>query len=314
MPLLGGLLCVWAGSVGVSGGWCLCLARIRLPHGRLRVVCSAVTTALAAGSSSFDWLSWFHMASSHQCHVKLRTADSFTGLPRCGRAGAVRSRHPPPRGCRRRRQKKKRRRRDARHISPACVGSGVPGTAIRRPGARSFSAASTFWANRIYTRCTEIARSATERTRDWPRRKKSDAGPARLALEAASKLDTVPCRDRVELLGPEPGRVVRGCQANRLGPVTGVSPDQALMAHDPSEVRNGVHLSCRVRAARCLFLRAFRSLLIEAPQGGLHMVALANAPVSNPLLMFIAFSDILMCPFFYVRCLAAIVLPICTAS
>jgi len=102
----------------VSGGWCLCLARIRLPHGRLRVVCSAVTTALAGGSSSFDWLSWFHMASSHQCHVKLRTADSFTGLPRCGRAGAVRSRHPPPRGCRRRRQKKKNGGVGTRATSP----------------------------------------------------------------------------------------------------------------------------------------------------------------------------------------------------
>jgi len=82
MAPVGGLVCVWAGSFGVSGGWCLCLARIRLPRGRLRVVCGAVTTALDGGSSSFDWLSWFHMASSHQCHVKLRTADSFTGLTR----------------------------------------------------------------------------------------------------------------------------------------------------------------------------------------------------------------------------------------
>ena len=78
MPPVGGLVRVWAASFGVCGGWCLCLARIRLPHGRPRVVCGAVTTALAGGSSSFDWLSWFHMAYSHQCHVKLRTADSFT--------------------------------------------------------------------------------------------------------------------------------------------------------------------------------------------------------------------------------------------
>ena len=86
MPPVGGLVCVWAGSFGVSGGWCLCLARIRLPRGRLRVVCGAVTTALDGGSSSFDWLSWFHMASSHQCHVKLRTADSFTSDAEAGSA------------------------------------------------------------------------------------------------------------------------------------------------------------------------------------------------------------------------------------
>jgi len=82
-------------------------------------------------------------------------------------------------------------------------------------------------------------------------------------------LDTVLCRERVELLGPEPGRVVRGCQVNRLGSVTariesivqltmqGVSPEQALVAHGPYETRHGVLLASRVRAVRCLVLRGF---------------------------------------------------------
>jgi len=42
------------------------------------VVWRAGTTALAGGSLSFDWLSWFHIEGSHQCHVKLRAPDSFT--------------------------------------------------------------------------------------------------------------------------------------------------------------------------------------------------------------------------------------------
>lgn len=132
MAPVGGLVCVWAGSFGVSGGWCLCLARIRLPRGRLRVVCGAVTTALAGGSSSFDWLSWFHMASSHQCHVKLRTADSFTRLPSAAPRGPCARRtagaHPNGPGCWAR-----RRCTPVGPVASAGASRRAPALALRRP-------------------------------------------------------------------------------------------------------------------------------------------------------------------------------------
>ena len=73
-----GLGCVWTVLFVVSDGWCLCLEHIRRSRVSLRVVWRAGTTALAGGSLSFDWLSWFHIEGSHQCHVKLRAPDSFT--------------------------------------------------------------------------------------------------------------------------------------------------------------------------------------------------------------------------------------------
>jgi len=76
VAILGALLCLdsLAGRIWWLG---LCLARVLRPLGCLIVVFRAGTTALSRGSLSFDWLSSFFFAGSHQYHVKQRTPDSF---------------------------------------------------------------------------------------------------------------------------------------------------------------------------------------------------------------------------------------------